>query len=68
MAETNKYGELDPSGCPNCAKPVKPEWEACPLCGVPLKKTGSVSAQHEAVDETITANEYTFTKAGRRFG
>lgn len=33
-----------------------------------LEREYDYLSSDEAVDETITANEYTFTKAGRRFG
>jgi len=34
MANLNKYGEIDPEGvCPECGRPMKQEWIACPNCG-----------------------------------
>lgn len=39
MDHLNKYGEIEDSGCPKCGEAVKPEWVACPACGVQLQGT-----------------------------
>jgi len=33
MSNLNKYGELEGDRCPDCGKPIKPGWKACPECG-----------------------------------
>ena len=44
------------------------ETETLELPGWTHVYSGKVRDLYVPVDETITANEYTFTKAGRRFG
>ncbi len=33
MTRLNKNAELEEGNCPECGKPVKPDWMACPNCG-----------------------------------
>ena len=51
VTETNKFGEIADSACFECAKPIKPEWVACPACGASLNasKESQVKSTHSRV-------------------
>jgi len=49
MSALNKYGELEGAACPQCGDPIKPQWVACPGCGMNLQGKRSVATASPAV-------------------
>jgi uncharacterized protein YbaR (Trm112 family) len=39
--DLNKHGEIVSDDCPECGKPIKLDWVACPACGAHLKQIGA---------------------------
>jgi len=65
----NQFGEIvDPANCPECHKPLKEEWVACPHCGTPLGPTAESNSSGSSARRGVSPGHATasITPTGRR--